>query len=623
MKNFRRAHDLLQEALLESGATGIPIDSLLDLASSDRHIGHPGRAITHLLPLLPGTHTSKMSDSQRIRVRYELGMADVGMKNSVGAVRQLLPVFSRIVQSKRIRNAARVLIAYWSAYDPVSGAILLGQSLEKLGLNDQKAVMTSTISLIFGSIHDEPGLLQVLSAFPREFPGDYAAYRLGVLYSRSDAPGKAEKVLLRMILYYPESMYIGEAERLLDQISFGRTDLSVGLILPDLSNRALGPYLRSILLGIDQGIDASSEKQHPALIVRFVVKKESYLSWYRDLVDREKIVALIGPFLTRDYETVRKDLEEDQILAVSPVLPADPRTPFLISMAVLPEMSSLAMADFSLSLVPKARVAILYPSDPYGRVFRTSLRKGVVAGGGSVPVALALKPGRQDYQDLVLRLKDSGASIPVSSSGPLPDGVTSRKGDFVVYNGKSYFLTRREKKDDRAFFLPSFDVVAIPNDSPHPFRFLDDLIYKDIQNVAVIGNETFLTSLRKWDVESDIHNPLYSVSPANLFRIARGRIPEHSGREVLFRLRHISGKNPDLLTLQSFDAARFLRELLSADFRTRFHLGVTALSRMSYNGLSGEIEWKRGGEMARVFNLYQFSGGDWKRVASSKVKWRR
>jgi len=621
-KNFKKAHDLLQEALLDSGSAGLSPANLLDLASATRHIGHPGRAIDLLLPLLSPRHLPPLSPAERLRAKYELGMADADHQNQDGAVRQILPLFSLLNDSSRIRHSAKLLMDYWRHSDPVSGSILMGQSLGKLSLKDQKAVMTRTISLIFGSVHDEPGLLQILSAFPRDFPGDYAAYRLGMFYFRAKEPVKAERVLLREILSYPESMYIQEAERLLNRLSPGNGVPNVGLILPDLTQPALRPYMRSILTGATLGLfDASGERT--GLVVRFVLKNESYSRWYKNLVDDENVVALVGPFLSRDYDSVRERLEKDQLLFLTPTLPADPRTPFMLSMANLPEMNAAAMARFALSLVPSARVAVLYPSDYYGHVFKNSLGKNLEKGGGGIAAALKLRKQDRDDQEVVMRLRGFGDEISVPRSGALPFGVTSRSGDFVVYKGKSYFLVYKMEKADPVFFLPSFDVVAIPNDFPHPFKILDELVYKDIQNVVVIGNETFMASNKTWDIVSDIHNPLYSVAPVNLFHVARGSHSTSGKSAAIFRIRQISGKSPDMLTLQSYDCGNFLGGLLSAGYTTRYHLGVTALSKMTYNGLSGQIEWGKEGRMSRVFNLYRFSGGDWKSEASEKILWQK
>ena len=620
-KNYQKAHDLLEEAFLDTGAGGLSPETLLDLASSSRHIGHSASAISLLLPLLSTGRTPPLSESEALRARYELGMADAGNRNRDGAVRQILPIFSRLNGSSQIRHAVEVLMDYWRQADPVSGTILMGQSLWKLEPHDQKAVMTHAIELVFTSVHDETGLLKILSSFPRDFPGDYASYRLGVLYDKSRDPWKAERILLRVILYYPESMYIGEAERLLDKLSPVPDSRTVGLILPDMTKYPLRPYMRSILTGVVLGLqDGGSEKA--SLIVRFVLKHDTFAGWYQNLVDKEKIVALVGPVLSRDYESVRKRIKDDQLLAVTPSLSGDERLPFMISMASPPEMVSGAMATFALSLAPKARVAILYPKDPYGHIFMKSFQQAIVKGGGRATASLPIRPGNRDDQNVVAKLRRFGQEVVVSKAGPLPSGVTSRSGDFVSYNGKSYFLVYRNDPGDPSFFLPDFDVIALPNDSTHPFKVLDELVYKDIQNVIVIGNETFMTSKKTWDVVSDIHNPLYSVAPVNLFRIIKGH-PETPSNGAYFRIGQLSGKSPNMLTLQSYDCAHFLKEQLSGGFTTRYHLAVTAMSRMSYEGLSGRIGWGREGVMTRVFSLYQFSGGDWKPVASETVTWHR
>lgn len=618
---FQKAYDLLGEAILDAAPGELPPTLILDLASSERHIGHTGRAIARLLPFLSIDRARTLTAIDALRVHYELGMDDALRKNLPAAIHHLVPIFPELALSHQIRHASEILGDYWRQGDPVSGVILMGQSLDRLDPRDQKAVMTAVIALIFSAVHEESGLLQILSAFPRDFPGDYAAYRLGRFYVRTGAYEKAERVLLRLLLYYPESMYIEETERLLNRIPSGST-LEVGMILPAMTNPALRSYLRAILRGTELGIYGRTPVS-AGLLVRFVLKRQSYGFWYKNLVDKEKIVALLGPFLSADFQETRARLEEDQILAVTPTLPPDSRVPFLVSMATLPEMTAEAIARFSIALVPKARVAVLYPRDNYGRVIRSLLDRQLPAVGGSIHATLPVLPNSRDYTELVDRLKSHGTEVRVPESGPLPAGVTSRSGDFVTFGEKSYFLVHGDTPGERVFFLPDFDIVALPNDSSHPFQLLDELVYKDIQNVVVMGNETFLTSRRRWDTLSDIHNPLYSVSPINLFHVSEGKSSDPETRNVLLRMRQISGKNPDLLELESYDSARFISEGVEGGFKTRYHLGTIAIARMTFSGLSGKITWGKHGTAGREFSLYEFSGGDWKVVQTQTVLWRK
>ncbi|MCL4485358.1 MAG: ABC transporter substrate-binding protein [Nitrospirae bacterium] len=622
--DYRRTHDLIEEALLDSGPSRLPPEAILELASSNRRIGHPGRAIALLLPLLGGKGSAGPLNSVLLRrVRYELAMADRDKDNLRGAVHQLLPVFPDLTRSSRIRHATGVLLDHWKSSDPVSGGILMGQALNRLAPPDQKVVMTRTIDLIFNSVRDEGGLMKILSVFPRDFPGDYAAYRLALLEARSGHPRKSERMLLRMLLYYPESLYVSEAEHLLNSLSMGGKAPSVGLILPDLSRGALGPYMRSILAGAVLGLPDGTPGT-PGLIVRFVTGRDTYGRWYGNLVERERVGAILGPFLAKDLASVRSRLVPDQILAVTPTLPADPGVRFMISMASSPEMVARALSAFSLTLFPKPRVAILYPTDYYGKRVRDSFVKALRSSGGKVTAAIPLPPIRGKRQAAVLRLRRFGQDVTVPPKGPYDDGITGRSGDFVTYAGKSYYLVYPPDKTPGSrpvpfFFKPDFDIIAFPNDSRHPFKVLDELVYKDIQNVDVLGNESLMMVRRQWDMVSDIHNPLYSVAPVNLFHAAKGNSRDSVLREAYHRLIQVTGRSPDLLEIESYDCAAFLSTLFREGFRTRYHLGVTALAKKSYNGLSGPVSWGPDGAMSRVYTLYRFSGGDWKMVSTQMV----
>jgi hypothetical protein len=124
---------------------------------------------------------------------------------------------------------------------------------------------------------------------------------------------------------------------------------------------------------------------------------------------------------------------------------------------------------------------------------------------------------------------------------------------------------------------------------------------------------------RQWDMVSDIHNPLFSVAPVNLFHVAHGLSREKGLRATYARMKDVTGQSPDLLEVESYDCSAFLASLFHEGFRTRYHLGVTALAKKSYNGLSGPVAWGPGGLMSRIYTLYRFSGGDWLAVSTQPV----
>lgn len=625
-RDFRKAHDRLEEALLGAGSAGLSPEAMVALASSDRHLGFFGRSVSLLLPLIAPARTRMLSPEEVRRIHYQLALADHGLKNDDAAVRQILPYFASLRRSGKIRHATGILLPFWKSADPLGGALLMGKVLDRLTPSDQRTVVTRTIDLVFGSLRDESSLSRLKAAFPHDFPGDYAAYRLALLAFRSGHPERSEQTLLGTFLDYPDSLFVSEAEQLSNRISLPGSAPRAGLILPDMSGGPLRPYMRSILTGAVAGWAAGAPHPVPVL-VRFVLPRQSYLRWYDDLVSREHVGALLGPFLSRDYEALRKKIISDQILTVTPSVPPDPNNRFMVSMAVLPEMTARAMAAFALTLTPKARAAVLYPKDIYGKSFVNAFGKALTDGGGTLKSPIPISLGVAHREQAVARLRRMGQEIFLPPKGPNPPGVSNRSGDFVSYGGKTYFLIHPSAASTREgqppplpyFFLPDFDVVAFPNDSPHPFKVMDELVYKEIQNVDVVGNETLMVARRHWDMTSDIHNPLYSVSPVNLFRVAGGKGASPEEDAALSLLTRITGKGPDLLMLESYDGAAFLSSLMAEGFTTRYHLGVTALARKSYNGLSGSVSWGPPGTVSRLFTLFRFLGGDWEPVRSQPI----
>ena len=597
----KEALQTFQNILLDYPADKLPLEVYLALARTYRFLKAPDKAIITLLPLLKSQILAQSDTKAKQEFMYELGIADAIIHNDTGARQFLIPVFPLLEKPSKIRNAGAALIPYFEKTDPLEGAVLLGHAIDKLDPTDQKKMLSMTIELIHDHIDQLPDLLSIEKTFPHEFPGDYALFRIGLMQNGQNQPDKAERTFLTLLSDYPSSLFTSAVQERMNHLAFPEGQAEVAVILPPLSDPVRGSFARSILSGLELFLNhpkqGSSSPQLP-LIVRFSRNASAYRSTLRSMISHFNILALVGPFFSKDLEAVRRILEQKEIPAITPTLPPRKSMITLYSTATLPEMMAAAAAIETPKRVMNPDAVILYPSQPYGRVASRTYELVLVSQGGKVIGSYPYRADKPDHQSALNTLRKKGEVLQIASDTLLPAGMSRVSADVMSVNGKTFFLNTRisNGKQIRSLFLPAFNAVYIPDTSMHPAAILRELAYKNIQNVSVFGNETFLTTRGLSGIE-DLHDTLYATG-----------IP--SG--TVFSRKTPFGRRPaGLFVLQTYDALSLIDALVAQGANDSHSVLSSLKSHPSFEGASGTMTWDGPGRYRKSVGIYQLTRNRW------------
>ena len=600
----KEALQVFNGILLETPRDRVPLSVFLGISRAYRHLKAPNRSIVTLLPLIKSQTLAQADPEEKREYMYELGVADGLIHNKTGIEHFLVPVFPQLEKPREILAATHALLPYFETENPLEGVLYLGHAIDRIDPVHQQALLSLIIDLIHDHITDTDQLQSITRTFPHEFPGDYAEFRTGLaaLSGKSKDPEKAETLFLSLLANYPASLFIGSAEERLDHLSLPEDMPVLAVILPALSNRTRGPYAHSFILGLYAFFrkEESSGEPFPALMLRFVKTSRAYTRTLKDLVDHQKVVALLGPFFLDDFRAASHFLGRSDLVAVSPTLPPDPDLSYLFSTATLPDMMASAAAIATEKRVTPPHVVIVFPKGPYGRHVRTVYTSTLNGLGGQIIGSIAYDPRRPDNQTAIEGLKTFGTRMDIAKDAALPQGATLVSEDALQMGGKVFFLGSRTRGTQhvRTLFLPSFDTLYVPDTSTEPASLLREIAYKNIQNVLLIGNETFLR-IRGLSGIRELHDTILATGPPPLG--PSSPVPMVNGRN-----------RPSLFTLQTYDALLLLQKAsASVDGPTRQGIRKYLDSHPSLQGVSGTLTWNGPGQFKKTVTIYQLSGRRW------------
>ncbi|MHB1287074.1 MAG: tetratricopeptide repeat protein [Leptospirales bacterium] len=603
-RKYQQALQTFQNILLDNPADKIPMEVYLALARTYRLLKAPDRSVVTLLPLLKSQSLAISDLKTKQKFMFELGISDALLHNDAGTVHFLIPVFPLLEKPSEILSASTALMSYFEKNDPLEGTVLLGHAIDRLDPVSQKKVLSLTIDLIHDHLHQPQDLQSVENTFPHEFPGDYALFRMGLIEVEQNQPDQAERTFLKILSNYPSSLFSSAVQERLNHLSFPEGSPKVVMILPFLSDRVRGGFARSILTGIDLFMVRPAGTSEPAtpfpLIVRFSRNGPAYRATFRTLEKHFRILALVGPFFSDDLNAVQKMLEDRKFLSITPTLPPRKNLTVLYSTATLPEMMAAAAAIGTSKRVPSPTAVILYPSGPYGKMAADTYERVLGSLGGKLLSSFSYRSDRPDHQTSLDTLRKMGKVLMIGGDAPLPPGLTRVSADIMTQDGKTYFLNTAMSagKQVHSLFLPSFNTVYIPDTSMHPAAILRELAYKNIQNITVFGNETFLTTKGLSGIE-DLHDAVYATG------VSPGNGPHATG------ISNKKRKSASLFALQTFDALSILEKALSQGANDNNAVLEQIKSHPVFLGASGTITWDGPGKYRKTIGIFRLTRNRW------------
>lgn len=490
--------------------------------------------------------------------------------------------------------------------------LLLGKNLKALGdnpgafrwwlraesewvddLQRQAEINDKLEELISTSDIEDLGALAELAAETDYSPKIY--YRMAAIYVEQNELDKAQRAAMDLIRSSSEQYWVSMGRRFLESIweeLSVRKDV-IGCLLPLSGPFAI--YGQEVLNGIELGMGMFNDTgEGPDL--ELVIKdtkgdSELAVAGLEDLVNNEKVIAVIGPLSSR---AALSSANKAQALATPIITLTQKREITEVGTMVFrnfltPSREVNRLLDVAMRQMDLKRFAILYPDNSYGRLFRDIFWDRLDAVGGIVTAVEPYKPDETDFTDQIKKMTGLYYSRPESLVRKLRNMRTPEEEESIIFP---------EEPEP----IIDFDIVFVPDSFQRAAMIAPQLVYHNVLGVQLIGTSA-------WQSPQLIEMAGDYVQGA-VFSSGYFKDLEDSRVEAFVKAYMENFDTPPgILAATGFDTVRFLREVIAQGApRTRRDLQAALYTYYYFDGVTGNISFDFQGEVEKEPLLLKVSG---------------
>ncbi len=325
-------------------------------------------------------------------------------------------------------------VKFITAIDSSSDNVVQSESVASLRALVDFSLSFSEIENVFEECHSRLSAVTVAIGFARR------AYF-------SDKLPNAERILREFELRYPQTgLGSGEVSRWVDRIAsdslLALSSVKIGALLPLEYGSGVGDRL---LLGIQLALDNynATAKTKVGLVLKNY--RGVVLNLYSDmdaLAGDTSVKAIIGPVFSDDVSAIAHLADTAHVPTITPTATQSGLTkgnPYLFQANPSFKTRGRAMANYAVNVLHLRRIAVLAPSDSYGKViagyFVDRLKEL-----GVTPVSVAyFESGTTDLSQQIEQIKEAAASLkePYVDFGPL---TTLEQAKLINYGFKPVYV---------------------------------------------------------------------------------------------------------------------------------------------------------------------------------------
>jgi len=384
-----------------------------------------------------------------------------------------------------------------------------------------------------------------------------------------------------------------EAKALLERIDEEMTVKKdvIGCLLP-LS----GPfsiYGEEVINGIQLGILAGHD-QIPDLEVVIKDTKDTpeyALSGIEDLAQHEKVIAVIGPLSSKTATAVARQAQElgVPLVTLTQKEGITQEGDMVFRNFLTPSREVKKVLDPSLIDVGIKRFAILYPDNPYGRVFMDLFWERIDQIGGTVTAVESYAPDVTDFAAQIKKMTGVYYPKPASLVEKIIKKRPPEEEECRIY-------------PDAAEPFIDFDAVIIPDNFQRVAMIAPQLPYHDVQDVLLIGTSLWQSSQLIKAAQDYVQGAIF---PSGFFE---GSVKPEV-RKFIADYKATFDSEPGILAAVGYDTIRLLREILKEkDIRIRQDLRNELFRIQGFSGVTGDIAFDSQGELQNEPFLLTISG---------------
>jgi ABC-type branched-subunit amino acid transport system substrate-binding protein len=520
--------------------------------------------------------------------KFRLGICLTQLKRPDEAIQTLNELFSTFLSPSRMTQVLTLLgDNYLELKDPLNALQWYGKGLLIHG-QPQEGLKKKVRSII-DALDKEEELSQIESLYRGAYAGGYAKLKWAQLSKRRGNDPVAKRLLTEWAKEYREEDYAPQAKELLEWYRIpGKPPYTLGVILP-LS----GPYqsfgervLQAIQLALQEM--ASHTKNVPvSLAIRDSKGNPSEAEKAVDeLVNVEKVIAIIGPLLTTTADPAANKAQQLKVplLTLSQKEPLPGQGEFVFQNSLTPSEQVQTLVAYALKELELRTFAVFYPNSPYGLHFKNLFTQEVVQRGGKF---LGEMPYAEDQTDFRQEIKGFFKIKPIQKK---ENGVQQIDGEEFSVG-------------------LSVDCLFIPDNHNRVGLILSQMAYFDVTGLTFLGTNA-------WNGPNLI--PVAGKSAEGSFFV--DTFFKNSSSPVSARFVEAFQKtyqrDPGALEALGYDGAKLLLELInSKGISSPIQMRDQIRKVQNFQGVSGLKGFGENGKAIRNLFILKITKGQIKQVS--------
>lgn len=514
--------------------------------------------------------------------KFRMGICYTQLKRPQDAIRilnELLPTFlspARMVQvfsllgDNYLELKDRLTALHWYG----KGLLIPGQPNEEL---------KKRVKSIMDAPETEEELKSIEFLYRGAYAGGYAKLKLAQVAKRQGNDTLAKRFLTEFEKEYRNIDYMVQVKELFETIPLStRSKYTVGVILP-LSG-IHRPFGERALQGIQCAI-----KETDSSLISLAIRDSKGSPWeaekaVEELVNKEKVIAILGPLLSIDVDRAAKKAQQLKVplLTLSQKEFPSGKGDFIFQNSLIPSEQIQTLVDFAIKELDLRTFAVFYPNSPYGLYFKNLFNQEITRKGGKAFGAVVYQEEQTDFSQEI-------------------------KGFFKIEAIQKYDSKR--KKDEEFKAAVSLDGLFIPDAHDRVGTILSQMAYYDIKGLTFLGTSAWngpgLISIGGKGAEGSIFvDTFFKKDPSPL--VAR----------FVEEFRKTYQRDPETLEALSYDGAKLIKEaLLSKSVSSPLQLQEELRQVKNFQGVSGLKGFGEDGKAIRTLYILKVTKGQIEQIS--------
>jgi branched-chain amino acid transport system substrate-binding protein len=513
--------------------------------------------------------------------KFRMAICYTRLKRPQDAIRILNELFTTFLSSSRMVQIFTLLgDNYLELKERLTALHWYGKGLLVPGPPNEE--LRKKVKSILDASHTEEELKSIESLYRGAYAGGYAKLRLAQIAKGQGNDPLAKRYLAELEKEYRVMDYMAQARGLFETVSPSiRSKYVVGVILPLTGIH--GPFGERALQGIRSAIKETDSPLVSLAIRDSKGEPEEAEKAVEELVNVEKVIAIIGPLLSIDVDSAAKKARELRVplLTLSQKeLPAG-KGDFVFQNSLTPPEQIQSLAHFAVKELELRTFAIFYPNSPYGLYFKNLFNQEITRRGGKLLGSVVYQEGQTDFSQEI-------------------------KGFFKVR-----VLSKpdaKKKKEDEFKPLLFVDGIFIPDTHDRVGMILSQMAFFDVK-AAFLG-----TNL--WNGPGLISIGGKAAEGAIFVDTFLAKDPSSSVARFVEEFRKSFQRDPETLEALSYDGAKLIKEILqSKSISSPLQMQEELRQVKSFQGVTGLKGFGEDGKSIRTLSILAVKKGQIEKIS--------